>query len=226
MATYAEIVTQVEENTGRDDKTAIIQTRVTEALQQIQRRGTHYFMEELATRPLVVDEQDYDVPLDFKDIKNIYLLEADNTWTSDRPLDQWSFEEGRMEYNADDEGDPVAYTIFRKGIWVWPPKPQDTAKKLHLEYYKFLATITGASSNELTTVWPDLVEAWATWKFYSGLPHAVEEAQFWQKQAGVLYDDLKVYSNQYRIRGKVVMKVRSTPRMISGRRKSRVFGGR
>ena len=226
MATFAGIVTQVEENTGRDDKTAVIQTRVTQALNEIQRRGTHYFMEELATRVLVVNEQDYSVPSDFKDIKNIYLLEADGTWTKDRPLDQWSLEEGRFEFNADDTGDPVAYTIFRKAIWVWPPKPQDAAKKLHLEYYKFIDPITGAQTNELTLVWPDLVEAWATWKFYSGLPHAVEEASFWQKMAGGLYADLTVYSNQYRLRGKVVMKVRTTPRMVSGRRQGRVFGGR
>ena len=226
MATFAEIVTRVELNTGRSDKTTVIQTRLTDTLQELQRLQNRYFMEEIATRLLVEDQQDYKVPADFKDIKNIYLLETDATWGND-PLDKWTMEEGRQRFNADDTGDPTGYSVYREGIWVWPPKPDAAAalKKLHLEYFKYLAVITGAGSNELTLRWPDLVETWTTWKFYSKLPNSNEEAIFWRDQALIMEKDLTKYSNDYRMKAKVVMRVRTSPRQrdLSS---ARPFGGR
>jgi len=113
-------------------------------------------------------------------------------------------------------------------LHVWPPKPQDATKDLWFDGYQFLPVLSfPAGTNELTEQFPDLVEAWATWKFYAKLPHASEEAQFWQTIAKPLYEDLVTYSVSRRLRGKTVIKIRTTPRQVSGtRRGSRPFGGR
>lgn len=228
MANINTIVSTIEATTGRSDKTTEIQAAVAQALLEIQRRDNHYFMEEIAVRDLVIDKQDYDFPADMKDLKNIYLLDSDGTWSRD-PLTQLSFEEARVIYQVDDDGEPEAYTIFRDAFFVWPPKPDDATQDLHLEYYKFLTVITGTQSNEITNRWQDLVEAWATWRFYKTLPNADEEAVRWEGLARPLYEDLVTYSVQRRIKGKWGMRIRTGTRLVSAlprrRRFDQEFGG-
>ena len=214
MASFDTIVTNIITITGRSDKQTLIESTLTASITEIQRRDNHYFMEEIVTRDIVVDTQDYDLPSDFKDMKNIYLVDSDGTWQPD-PLEQLSFEEARQLYNADDEGEPRAFTIFRTAFFVWPPKPDDDTQDLFLEYYKFLATISGSQSNELTNTWENLVEAWTTWRFYMKLPNAHEEALAWEKLARPLYEDLVTYSNQKRLKGKYGMKIRTGPRQVT-----------
>ncbi len=214
MATFDGIVANIITITGRSDKQTLIENTLTASLREIQRRDNHYFMEEIATRDLVLDRQDYDLPADFKDMINIYRLDSDGTWHED-PLSQMSFEEARYIWNDDDTGEPFAFTIFRDAFFVWPPKPDDDTQDLQLIYYKFLADITAGQSNELTTVWENLTEAWTTWRFYMKLPNAQEEAAHWQQLARPLYEDLVTYSNQKRLKGKYGMKIRTGPRMVS-----------
>ena len=224
MPTFTDIVNRIIETTGRSDKSSTIQGRVTDSLLEIQRLHNHYFAEQLSTTPIVVDQQDYAVPTDFKDIKNLYLQSSDGTWGRD-PLPKLTMEFAREKYNADDTGDPEGYTVYRSAIFVWPPKPKDDTKKLLLEYWKFLAAISGTSTNELTITWPDLVEAWATWKFYAKLPAAEEQAKFWQAMAFAQQMELVKYTNDQRLKTKTVMPIRTSPRE---RDRSRFlpFGGR
>jgi len=214
MATFDAIVANIITITGRSDKQVLIESTLTASLKELQRRDNHYFMEEIATRDLVIDQQDYDLPSDFKDMVNVYRLDEDGSWRTD-PLDQLSFEEARNLWNVDDEGEPEAYTIFRDAFFVWPPKPDDDTQDLHLEYYKFLPDLVGGQSNELTVTWEDLVEAWATWRFYKKLPNAHDEALVWQELARPLYEDLVTYSNQKRLKGKYGMKIRTGPRQVN-----------
>jgi len=234
VATVGEIQTIIEENTGRDDKSAVIQQRILDAILEIQRRDNHYFMEVSEKfEDLIVDQQIYpfsasDLTNTYRDITNIYLLDSDGTWTKDSPLELLSLEEAKYFWNADDEGDPEAYSFVFNSVHVWPPKPQDATQDLFFDGYTFLPVLSfPAGTNELTEQFPDLVEAWATWKFYAKLPHANEEADFWQRIAKPLYEDLVTYSISRRLRGKTVIKIRTTPRQVSGRRRgTRPFGGR
>lgn len=224
MATIADIETRVSGYTGRDDLASRIATAVQDAIVQIQRKGNHYFMEEVAERSLVVNRQDYAVPSDFKDAGDFYLLEA-NGEVNLPPLEQISFEEGQENFGMLRQGDPEKYSLYRGALWVWPPKPQDAAKKLRLGYYKFLPTISGGSSNELTTQWPDLVTTWATAWFYAQLPNAEKQSEFWFKLAAPTYEELVRFSNAKKLKNKVVLRPRTSPRMRDIRT-SRVFGGR
>jgi len=84
MATVGAIQTIIEENTGRDDKSAVIQQRILDALQELQRRDNHYFMEVSEKfDDLIVDQQIYtfassDLTNTYRDITNIYLLDTDS----------------------------------------------------------------------------------------------------------------------------------------------------
>lgn len=225
MATFTDIVNRIIESTGRSDKQTTIEGRAGDAITEIQRLHNHYFMEEIATRALVVDADDYDVPTDFKDPINVWLIDSTGAW-GQKPIEFLSLEEGRFRWNVTDEGDPEAYSVYRRSLFVWPPKPKDATKSLLLEYYKFLPTISGSQSNELTITWPDLIEAWATWKFYSKLPNAEDQATFWQKQAEPQFAELKGYSNRYRMKSATRMKVRTTPTQTQRPRGAIVFGGR
>lgn len=224
MATVTQIEQRVQDSTGRDDLSARIATAVQDALLEIQRKGNHYFLEEMAERALVVDRQDYNVPSDFKDVGTFYLLDANGELVLP-PLEQISMEEGHEEFGRLDKGSPEKFTIYRGALWVWPPKPQLTTEKLRLEYFKFLAAISGGSSNELTVNWSDLVTAEATWQFYSQLPNAEKQATFWKGVADVKYAQLERFSGLKKLKGKVVMRPRTSPRLRDTRR-NRIFGGR
>lgn len=230
MATVGAIQTTIEQTTGRDDKSTVIQARILEAINEIQRRGNHYFMEDTKALDLVVDQQQYTpgvgiASATFKDISAIWTLDSDGNWDHD-PLENLSFEEARQKYQADDEGDPEAYTFWRDKIYVWPPKPQDATKDIHVEQYVFLAALTFPSgTNELTGTWPDLVEAWATWKFYAKLPGAEEQARFWQPIAEIEYLKLVDYSHKKHLGGKHVLRVFTSPKLRS-RSRALPFGGR
>lgn len=224
MATVTQIEQRVQDSTGRDDLSARIATAVQDALLEIQRKGNHYFLEEMAERALVVDRQDYNVPSDFKDVGTFYLLDANGELVLP-PLEQISMEEGHEEFGRLDKGSPEKFTIYRGALWVWPPKPQLITEKLRLEYFKFLAAISGGSSNELTVNWSDLVTAEATWQFYSQLPNAEKQATFWKGVADVKYAQLERFSGLKKLKGKVVMRPRTSPRLRDTRR-NRIFGGR
>lgn len=224
MATVAQIETRVINNTGRDDLTSRIADAVQDAMLQMQRKGNHYFMEEVSERLLIVDRQDYSVPTDFKDAGDFYLLDS-NGEVILPPLEQISFEEGQERWGMLTKGDPEAYSLYRGALWVWPPKPQDNTKELRLGYYKFLPTISGSTSNELTASWADLVVTWATAWFYAQLPNAEKQSEFWFKLAAPMYDELVRFSNSKKLKNKVVLRPRTSPRMRD-RRMRRVFGGR
>lgn len=224
MATVTQIEQRVQDITGRDDLAARIVTAVQDALLELQRKGNHYFMEEVSERALVVDRQDYIVPLDFKDAGTFYLLDANGELVLP-PLEQISMEEGHEQFGKLDKGSPEKYTLYRGALWVWPPKPQLITEKLRLEYFKFLPTISGGQSNELTTNWSDLVTAEATWQFYSQLPNAEKQATFWKGVTDVKYAQLERFSGLKKLKGKVVMRPRTSPRLRDTRR-NRIFGGR
>lgn len=234
MATFGAIQTIIEENTGRDDKSTVIQARITDAVQEIQRKDNHYFMEVSEKyEDVIVDQQKYpfsssDISNDYRDITNLWSLDSAGLWKKDS-LELMPLEEARFRWDADAEGDPEAYSLVADSIWIWPPKPQDATRDLWFDGYQYLASFSfPAGTNELSQKFPDLVEAWATWRFYAKLPNASEEAEFWGKLAIVLYEDLVTYSNSRRLKGKTVMKVRTTPRMVHGgdSRGARPFGGR
>lgn len=235
MASVDDIQTRIEQITGRDDKSTRIQTRILGAINEIQRRNNHYFMEEAESIDLVADQQTYvfadELTATYKDLRNIWLLDSDGAWNED-PLEKITMEEARQRWSYDDEGDPEAYSIFKETIYVWPPEPQDADKDLHVEFYKYLDVLEFAQSptedsNELTTRWDDLIEAWATWKFYTELPgdSAGEEAKRWMSIALSFYEELIKYSNTIRLKDKGVMKVRTSPRQVDKSRRL-PFGGR
>jgi hypothetical protein len=226
MATVNQIQARIEETTGRADKATIIQERILDSILEIQREGNHYFMEEITTRSLVVDRQDYLLPTDYHDIASVWLIDANSLW-SQTPLEPLIFEEARRKYASDDEGSPEAYTIWRQAIFVWPPKPQLITEKLHLDYYKYLTVMDfdGSDSNEITAQWGDLVEAWATFMFYAKLPGSEEQAAFWKAIADPLYARLVKTSHSYHMQNKVVMKVFDSPKLKS-KTTARAFGGR
>lgn len=225
MATVTQIETRVTDNTGRDDLASRIAAAVQDALLQIQRKGNHYFMEEVSERALVLNQQDYSVPSDFKDAGDFYLLDVNGEVVLP-PLEQISFEEGQENYGMLQKGDPEKYSLYRGALWVWPPLPQDVAgKKLRLGYYKFLAAVAGAQSNELTIRWSELVTSWATAWFYAQLPNAEKLSEFWFSLATTLYDELVRFSTSSKLKNKVVLRPRTSPRMRDNRRR-RIFGGR
>lgn len=225
MATFADIATRVVQNTGRDDKQTQIEDRVKDSMKEIQRLHNLYFMEEIATRALVVDRQDYDVPADFKDVNTFWAKDTAGEFIKP-PLLQFTFEEAREKYSKDDGGTPEAFTIYRAALFVWPPKPKSASETLHLEYYKFLPDISGGSSNELTINWADLVESWATWQFYAKLPNANDEADFWQKLAQLKFQELVKFSNAKKLKNKIGMRISDSPRLVPKNRLGRPFGGR
>lgn len=235
MATAGTLQTRIENITGRDDLSTRIQTRILGAILEIQRRHNHYFMEFIEDEPMVQNQQEYPLiaglTADYKDLKNIYRVDTSGsitTWDDGDPLDMYTFEEARHKWNADDEGDPEAYTLFNEIVYVWPPRPQVTTKSLRIEGYEFLTALTFPNgTNILTTRWDDLIEAWATWRFYLELPgeRADEEATRWGRIAVELNESLTKFSNSYRLKDKGVMKIRTSPRQVLGK-PGRPFGGR
>lgn len=232
MATVGAIQTRIEDITGRDDLSSRIQTRILGAIKEIQRRNNHYWSEESEDIDIVADQQTYvladELMASYKDLINVWLLDSDGLWNT-TPLKKYTMEEARHEWNADDEGDPEAYTLFKETIYVWPPKPQDATKDLRIEFYKYLTVLSFPSGTDtITADWDDLVEAWATWKLYKELPGEMssEEAKRWEEIALGFYEQLQNFSNTKRMKDKTVMKVRTSPKEYRSQRNRRPFGGR
>ena len=231
MANIDDIRATIIATTGRSDKQSVIEDRIQQAIIDIQRQGNHYFMEDTATIAIVVDQPEYTPTVGlmnstFKEVSAIWSVDVDGLWDQS-PIESLGLEEAREKYNADDEGETQAYTFWRGKILVWPPKPQDDTRDLLVEQYVFLPTLAfdAMASNEITATWPDLLEAWATWRFYSKLPNAQDEAKFWKPIADEEYLKLVQYSHKKHLQGKHVLKYFTSPKLRS-RARALPFGGR
>lgn len=140
------------------------------ALREIEASGNWYWMEEVKSFSMVVDQQDYSVytatsgGLNIPNYKSPRIL-----FISDQTLDNpdWdevygpeNIEEVKLEFADTDDGMPVVWTLKETNtdatLQVWPPNP-DKTYSLELHHYQWtsLPTDVTAETHEVLKRWPE-----------------------------------------------------------------------
>ncbi len=190
---YSEIKAQVKYNIGRDSTEVDAQMNLWArfAMREITRWRDSWFERAEATVPTVVDQQTYDLPVDFKGDPKLYILKADKYVEIRGPI---GLPEALRRFSPQDEGEPESWSFFTDTdgtdqFKVWPPKP-DAVYSIKVDYTRYLTDLEDdADVNALTLNYPDLLIAKMTkWGFRYLQEHA--DAKEWDAESEKIMRDL------------------------------------
>ena len=154
------IIDQVYANVNRTDltRTMILQF-LNNRQDQICNFDNFSFMEVQSTAPTIASQQTYSFPSDYKDQLHMMLIEG----TTKVDLTKWVGPQAEKSYtDTETEGRPYAYWVWDDSYFLYPIP--DEEYDLMLKYYKYLANLTDAASEEnvLAQRWSDLLINGAT----------------------------------------------------------------
>lgn len=190
---YSEIKQQVKYNLGRDSSEIDAQMNIWArfSMREIIRWRDAWFERAVATTPTVVDQQEYDLPADFKGDLKIYILKDDKFVELRGPI---GLPEALRRFSPSDEGEPESWSFSQDSdgadqFKVWPPKPDDIYT-LKLDYTRYLDDLEDdTDTNVLTLNYPDLLVAKMTkWGFRYLQEHA--DAKEWDAEAESIMRDM------------------------------------
>lgn len=195
--TYSEIKTQVQYNLGRGAETNIIAQMNIWArfsVRDIINWRDHWFMEAQVDVPTVVDQQEYDLPNDYKGNLKIMIRKTDRYVELNGPIDMI---EAQRRFAPSDEGEPTDWshsiaTDEDETFKVWPPKP-DAVYTMQLNYQRYITDLTdSAQTNVLTIKYPQLLIAYMT-KY--GFMYLQEwgEVEHWNKEITRMLGDIHAH---------------------------------
>lgn len=177
------LIDKVKKNVGRSGDTTLddyVIEYLNNAQKKVANTANFWFMHTSTTINFTAGDNIEALPSDFKDEDSVWFQEvvgSNTVWTE---IDYAEWEDIRRKYDNTTRGTPQHYIVQKKNLIIWPiPRENYT---IRLDYYEYLDDLTdpGASTNDLLTDYPDVLEAYATYKAFRKL-REFDEALAWER---------------------------------------------
>lgn len=199
IATYAELVTEVESFLNRADQTARIPTAIRLFEAWCNRELRLPQMEGVSTATTAADSESVPLPSNFRQVRSLHL-DTDPI----RVLEYMAPASMRSTYAANQTGKPLVYTIENEALAL-APVPDD-AYTLVLTYYATVPALTSTdTTNWLLTKHPDAYLA-GTLAYMYALLRDNEESAKWQSFLDSIVASAVREGNRERIAGPIILR--------------------
>lgn len=164
-----------------------------------------WFMRTNTTLSFAQGDLNKALPANFKDEDGVYILDSStNTFIE---LEYMDYVDYRREYDDVNQAQPAHYMLDGAGNILLRPVP-DASYSVILDYWAYLAdVVSGGASNDLIDDYPDIVEAYATWKAFSNFTE-VEDASTWKGIFEEALQDLVAANAERELPDEMVLRLR------------------
>lgn len=202
------LIDKIQKNVGRPGDSTLADYTI-EWINQGQRRVCNrmnlWFMHRTATLTFLAGDLNKALPADFKDENGVWILDSPTNSFSE--LDYMDSVDYRRIFDDVGRGFPTHYILDGSGNIMIRDVPDKTYSVV-LDYWGYLTDVaSGGATNVLIDNYPDILEAYGTWKAFSHLTE-FEDASIWKNIFEESLHDLVIANNERVLPDEMVLRLR------------------